>query len=290
MNITGHTQVFGLLGHPVRHSLSPAMHTRLFTALGVDAVYVAFDVHPDTTGERLVDAIRTLDVRGVNLTVPFKSRLVPHLDHVTEAAREADAVNVVIQHGGELTGYNTDGEGFCRSLEEDWRPELDGVTAAILGTGGAGRAIAASLADRGASQVLLLNRTESHARTAQRCLRARYPDVDWRTGPLTRRHFASVAPGLDLAVVCTSGAADSLLRSLDPLALPAHAAWCDINYWQTDPPHSATLRASGRAFVDGLGMLIHQGALSFELFTGLPVDPSRIRQQLPTSSKSDPPV
>ena len=88
MKVTGHTRVFGLVGHPVRHSLSPAMHTALFQRHGVDGVYVAFDVHPDQAGE-VARAVRTLDIRGVNLTVPFKTAILPDLDHVTRAAAEA---------------------------------------------------------------------------------------------------------------------------------------------------------------------------------------------------------
>ncbi|RME28554.1 MAG: shikimate dehydrogenase, partial [Deltaproteobacteria bacterium] len=108
--ISARTRVFGLVGHPVRHSLSPAMYNELFQRYGLDAVYVAFDVDP-TRAEAVADAVRTLGLVGVNLTVPFKERVLPALDHMTVAAEEAGAVNVVIHVGGTLTGYNTDGEG-----------------------------------------------------------------------------------------------------------------------------------------------------------------------------------
>ena len=115
--ISAQTRLYGLIGHPVRHSLSPAMYNELFRRFGLDARYLAFDVDPRRS-DRVSDAIRTLDLVGVNLTVPFKERVLPQLDHMTQAAREAGAVNVVICVDGWLTGYNTDGEGLLRSLLE----------------------------------------------------------------------------------------------------------------------------------------------------------------------------
>lgn len=285
MRLSGRTLVFGLVGHPVRHSLSPAMHNGVFRELGIDAVYVAFDVHPER-GDLVADAVRTLDLRGCNLTVPFKGGILSRLDRVTRAAAEAQAVNTVIQHRGFLTGYNTDGEGFARAVEERFGPLPDGSRAVVLGTGGAGRAIAAALAVRGAAEVVLLNRTLRRARAAAANLARYFPTTSFPTDQLSPQAFAEVADRIDLAVNCTAGPATETIRSLPAHRLPQRAIWVDINYWQTDPPHLAERRSRGLRCQDGLPMLVHQGALSFELFTGYPVEASQLRAYLPAETRS----
>jgi len=279
--ISGHTRVFGLIGHPVRHSLSPEMHTTLFGQLGLDAVYLAFDVHPDHA-DRVTTAIRTLDLVGVNLTVPFKERVVPYLDHRTQAVEEAGAANVVTNVDGWLTGYNTDGEGLVRSLaeQEDWRPE--GKRCLVLGAGGAGRAVSASLAAGGAARVCVLNRTVSRAEAAVEHLSRFSPAVEYASGDLGAERIVAEAPESDLVVNCLGGGAVQALDDLDVARLPARAIWVDVNYWMADPPKAADCIARGIRFVDGMGMLIHQGALSFELFTGHPIEPGELRAILGT--------
>ena len=267
--ISGHTRVFGLIGHPVRHSLSPRLHSALFKRLGLDAVYVAFDVHPDRAAG-VSDAIRTLDLAGVNLTAPFKERVLPHLDRLTIAAEEAGAVNVVINVGGHLTGYNTDGEGLILSLEEDLGRRPAGARCAVLGAGGAGRAVAASL---GARRVVILNRTEARAREACAHLARRMPGVPFESGPLNPAAFDALAPRLDLVFNCLGPGAERTVEAFPVAGLPPSAAWCDINYWMDEPPRMAACAARGLSTLDGLGMLLHQGALSFELFTGHPIGP-----------------
>lgn len=268
--ISARTRVFGLIGHPVRHSLSPAMYNELFRRYGLDAVYLAFDVDPDRA-EQVADAVRTLDLVGINLTVPFKERVLPELDHMTVAAEEAGAVNVVIHVGGVLTGYNTDGEGLVRFLEAQGRPMRD-QRAVILGGGGTGRAVASALLDRGAAGVTVLNRTLSRAIAAIRALENRFGHTDLHAGPLTREAFAETAAGADLVVNCTAGGAAPLIASLDPSVVKPGGAWIDVNYWMDSPPLEQRCDQLGLQFETGLGMLVHQGALAFELFTGHPVE------------------
>ncbi len=272
--VTGATRVYGLIGHPVRHSLSPAMYNRLFAQFGIDAVYVALDVHPDFA-DRVADAIRTLDLVGVNLTVPFKERVLPFLDRSTVAAQEAGAVNVVTAVEGTLTGYNTDGEGFVRSLAEEQGPKLHGCEVVVLGAGGAARAIASTLMDRGVKSLTLLNRTLARAEKAAQSLPGTV-----NVGPLTPASFAQLAPKSQLVINCTSGPAEALVGALDPSKLCAGASWVDINYWMPSPPLKAECEAAGVRFHEGIGMLAHQGALAFELFTGHPVTGDEIRAAL----------
>ena len=274
--ITGHTRVFGLVGHPVRHSLSPAMYNTLFAQFDIDAVYLAFDVPPDEA-EHVADMIRVMGLVGVNLTVPFKERIVDGLDGLTAAARESGAVNVVTQIDGSLMGYNTDGEGFVRSLEEEQGPNPKGIHAIILGAGGAARAVASGLLDRGASKITFLNRTKSRAVQASEALKEGFPEANFDVRSLACEPFADAASSAQLVVNCTSGPASEVVSGFDVDPLPKTASWVDINYWMGQPPAERACREAGIRFHNGLGMLAHQGALAFELFTGHPVTGAEIR-------------
>jgi len=274
--ISGHTRVFGLVGHPVRHSLSPAMYNALFERFNIDAVYLAFDVHPDQA-DKVADLVRVMDLAGVNLTVPFKETILPNLDSATAAAKEAGAVNVVTQMDGTLMGYNTDGEGFVRSLAEEDGPDPGGIHAIVLGAGGAARAVASGLLDRGAKRITFLNRTESRAVEAANAMAQTYGQATVDTGTLTAADFADHANSSRLVVNCTSGPAAEIVAGFDPGALDTNASWVDINYWMDDPPCQRTVVAAGHKFHTGLGMLAHQGALAFELFTGYPATGAELR-------------
>jgi shikimate dehydrogenase len=277
--ITGHTQVFGLVGHPVRHSFSPAIYNTLFARFGIDAVYLAFDVDPEQAN-RVAEMIRVMGLVGVNLTVPFKERILEDLDGLTAAAKEAGAVNVVTNVDGTLMGYNTDGEGFVRSLAEEGGPDPDGLHAVILGAGGAARAVASGLLDRGAASITFLNRTIPRAEEAASALQAGFSSAVLDVGPLNADGFSAVNKEARLVVNCTSCPAAEAVAGLDPASLSAGSSWVDINYWMAEPPAKEACLTAGVRFHDGLGMLAHQGALAFELFTGYPVTGSEIRTVL----------
>lgn len=276
MIVSGHTRVFALLGHPVHHSLSPAMHNELFRRARVDAVYVAFEVRPDRA-DQVADAIRTLGLAGANLTVPFKERVLGDLDEVDPAAALAGAVNVVLLRDGRLVGFNTDGDGYVRALREEMGVDPAGRGAAVLGAGGTGRAVAAALATSGASSVRFYNRTMARAEAAAASLAARFPGTRFSAAPLAPREFAAYADSHDLVVNCTSGPGAGAVAALDVRALRPGSVWTDANYWMSDPPQLAACVRRGVRIQRGIGMLIHQGALSFELFAGVPVDGDAIR-------------
>lgn len=272
--ITGHTRVFGLVGHPVRHSLSPAMHNELFRRRRIDAIYVAFDV-PPARAPAVALSVRTLHLAGVNLTVPFKERVLPDLDDLSESARLAGAVNVVVRAGDALVGHNTDGEGYVRALVEEMGASPRGANAVILGAGGTGRAVAAALAATGAAQVTLLNRTRARAELACAALSLAFPGTHFAHGDLDA--LARAGDGADLVVNCTSGDATKAVANLDISQIRPGAVWTDANYWMADPPQLAACAARGVRIQRGIGMLMHQGALSFALFTGADVDTDTIR-------------
>ena len=287
--ITGHTRVFALVGHPVRHSLSPQMHSKLLEQCGLDGIYVAFDVNPEDA-DRVAEAIRVLGLSGVNLTVPFKERILPFLDEMTLAAREAGAVNVVTNVDGVLTGYNTDGEGFLASMREEHHFQPEGKRCLVLGAGGAARAITASLAAANAKEVVMLNRTLPRAEVAVASLSKFNPNCQLRAGALSPAVFEAFAPNIDLVVNCLGGGAEASVEALSIEAIAPRAIWADINYWMESPPQLENCKSRGLPVSTGLGMLIHQGALSFELFTGHPIDVASLHRIVKAVRKASDPI
>ena len=272
--ITGATRVYALVGHPIRHSLSPAMHNELFRRLGVDAVYVALDVPPESA-DGVASAIRTLGLAGCNLTVPFKERVVAGLDRLSPAAAQSGAVNVVIREGEALVGHNTDGEGYLRALREELGVDPAGRDAVVLGAGGTGRAVGAALAGAGAASVTWCNRTAARAEAAVEALAPCFPGVRFVAKPLTDEAFSSRP--WSLVVNCLSGPGVPVVEGFDVAGLAAGAVWTDANYWMAEPPLFAACAARGVRIQRGIGMLMHQGARSFELFTGHAVAADTIR-------------
>lgn len=259
------TAAYALLGHPVAHSRSPALHGHWFARHGIDATYRAIEVDP-TRHRELRSIVVANGLRGANVTVPFKAAILAQLDQLTPLARAAGSANTLWWDGDRLCGDSTDGPGFVRALPrapDRARPAL------ILGSGGAGRAVAAGLAGAGWERVVLLARDPEGAVASLLSLRAAFPDTAFAAGPLG--DWADLAPGAGLVVVAVSAPGRDAIRALDPAPVPSDACWCDLNYWDADPPHRATL---GARFVDGRGMLIHQAALAFERWTGIAPDPA----------------
>jgi shikimate dehydrogenase len=152
MNVTGNTRITGLFGYPVEHTLSPLMHNAAFEHLGLDYCYLPFSVHPDSL-KTAVEAVRALTLAGVNVTIPHKEAVIPYLDTVNEEALFIGAVNTIVNRGGTLTGYNTDGRGFMRALSENnISPENKRVL--VVGAGGASRAISYYLSEKAAKLCL----------------------------------------------------------------------------------------------------------------------------------------
>ena len=266
--IRGTTRTFALLGHPVAHSLSPAMHNAWFAHHGLDAVYVALPVAPSAA--RLAEAIHTLGLSGANITVPHKTRLGAALDLLGPVAAATGAVNTIVRRGDQLHGYNTDAEGFVRGWREAGGEPV-GARAIVLGAGGAGRAVAAGLASHGADSVTLLNRS---ARPVD-ALAAAWPDTQFAVEPLDAwRHRSAEA---SLVVNALPSAGRPLVAALDLSSLATDVWWSDLNYWDDAPPGLAEASARGLRTATGHKMLLHQGALAFALFTGIEPDPAIAR-------------
>lgn len=269
-----------LLGHPVGHSLSPAMQDAAFEALGLTARYVPRDVGPEALPDA-VAALRADDVLGANVTVPHKEAMVPLLDALDAEARALGAVNTVVREGDRLRGGNTDAVGFARSLREAG-VRVDGARVLLLGAGGAARAVAWALLQGGAAELRLWNRTAARAEA----LRAVLADARVRVA-----EGAAVGEA-DLVVNATS--VGMARGGVDPDASPLPGPWparagvaVDIVYRPRETRFLREARAAGWRGVDGLGMLLHQGAASFEAWTGREAPVASMRAALEAALRAE---
>jgi shikimate dehydrogenase len=275
---------YGILGWPVEHSRSPAMQNAAFQARGLDAVYVHFAVHPDRVGDA-VRGLRALGVRGANVTVPHKEAVLAELDQVTPEARAIGAVNTIVRDGERLIGHNTDAEGLSRSLEEAG-VELSFAQVTVLGAGGAARAAVVGLAMRGASRVWVAARRLEQAEALVADLQAACPKCVLTPRALSAEALREVFPETSLLVQSTSATlahapdAEGFAAALPIDALPRGASVVDLVYKPLETSVLARARARGLRAVDGLGMLLHQGALAFELWTHVPAPLAAMRSAL----------
>jgi len=257
VKITGKTKITGLFGYPVEHTLSPAMHNAAFEALNLDYCYVAFPVHPDSL-EDAVRAVRALNLSGVNVTIPHKEKVISLLDKIDKEASFIGAVNTIVNSEGILTGYNTDGRGFMQSLSEG-DISVEGKDILIIGAGGASRAISYYLSQMAKKLSLYGIDKNRVGRLVQdlKEIRDNVSSIEDISG-IDRFHIIINATPLGL-------------KKEDPLPfdtdlLKPDQTICDLIYKRTQLLEGASKK--GCITLDGLGMLLWQGAFAFELWTG----------------------
>lgn len=276
--ITGKTRLLGVIGWPVEHTRSPGMQAAAIEAAEVDFTYVPLPVAPERVGEA-VRGLRALGFRGVNVTVPHKQAVIPFLDTLSPTAQGIGAVNtIVVEEDGTLRGENTDADGALHALEEETGTNVRGASVAVIGAGGAGRAAAFGAAQRGAARVVLLNRTADRARVIAEDLRKVFPQtrVDVPEAP-TRETLADCSIFLQMTSL---GMKPGDALPLDPALMPAEAVGLEAVYAPLETPWRKGCQARGMRIVDGLAMLVAQGARSFELWTGRPADTAAMRRAL----------
>lgn len=263
MNITGKTRITGLFGYPVEHTLSPAMHNAAFEHLGLDYCYLPFLVHPNSLG-KAVDSIRALSMAGVNVTVPHKEAVISFLNDVNEEACFIGAVNTVVNREGRLTGHNTDGRGFMRSLEENGIP-VAGNKVLVVGAGGASRAVGYYISEKAASLAIHdIDRNKLHKLVSD------LSNIRKNVMALTQIDDPA---GFDIIINATPlGLRKGDPSPVDISALSPTQTVCDLIYKRTSLLDLAAQK--GCRTMDGLGMLLWQGVLAFELWTSVtpPVD------------------
>lgn len=277
MNITAHTKPFAVLGHPIGHSLSPVMHNAAFYALGMDAVYLAFDVDPDWLMDMLT-AMADMGFGGVNLTVPLKEVAFKGLPDLDESARMLGAVNTVEFLPGGMKGHNTDGKGFLLAVEEAFGVTVAGLSVFIIGSGGAGRAVAITCAVKGAERIALTDMVADRPQQAAAEISRLVPEAAVETIPADQRTWEKTCADTDLVVQTTPvGMKEDDESLLAPTAFHERHIVFDLVYMYPETAFMKAARQSGARAANGLGMLLHQGARALSIWTGhkAPVDVMR---------------
>ncbi len=263
--ITGATRVAGVIGSPVRHSLSPAVHNAAFAAAGVPWVYVAFDVAPGRAADALA-AARALGLGGLSVTMPHKDDIADAVDELDPAAAALHSVNTVVPlPGGRMKGYSTDGAGFVAALDEAGHAPA-GRRIAVLGAGGAARSVIDALARAGADELVIINRSNDRARAAAAL-----------AGPAGRVGDQHDVRHCDMVINATSVGMGSTEMPVDAALLHAGQVVADLVYHPLDTALLQSARRAGAATVDGLGMLVHQAVLQQVLWLGIRPDPQVMR-------------
>jgi shikimate dehydrogenase len=274
MMIDGHTTLVGLIGWPVEHSLSPAMHNAAFDALGLNWRYVPLSVPPGRV-EAAVHGLAALGFRGANVTVPHKQAVIPALDIIDSSAQTLGAVNTLIVRRDEdrtstIAGHNTDSQGFVGALQQGGFEPEGGSRAVVVGAGGSARAVVFGLLWSGTREITVLNRTLGRAQALVFDLGEQH---GWasrlRALPLTPQALIESARAADLLVNTTSlGMWPQVNGSIWPedVPVPSHLTVFDLVYNPLETRLLRQTRQSGARGIDGLGMLVRQGALAFGMW------------------------
>ncbi len=254
MIIDQHTRLYGVTGYPIGHSLSPTMHNRAFSAKGLNAVYMAFETRDIAGG---LKGMRALGIKGMSVTLPHKSAVIPLLDEVDGLAKRIGAINTIVNDDGRLVGYNTDAVGALKALEE--KLDLSGKTCVIIGAGGAARAIGFILKENGV-ELVVANRSAERGKALALSLACPFM-------PLSEMEKATA----DLLINTTP---IGMIPRKDRCPVPEQIlkkgmAVMDIIYNPLETRLLKMARDRGCLTINGLSMFIHQGAEQFRLWTGL---------------------
>ncbi|WP_456391904.1 shikimate dehydrogenase [Persephonella sp.] len=264
-DINGQTAVYGIIGYPVKHSKSPQFQTAAFVSLGINAVYLPFQVRPEDL-KKAVEGIKALSIKGFNVTVPHKEEIIPLLDELSEEVKYIGACNTVINLDGYLKGFNTDADGFIQGLKEIL-PEVHDKKFLIIGAGGASRAVIYGLIKEGVQSIHLANRTAGRIHRIIQDFSTLNRFVYRIIHPLGLDEIESVLPEIDVIVNTTSvGLKDEDPHLFDYSKIEKRHTVVDIIYKKT--PLLEAAEKKGCLWQDGLPMLLYQGAKAFEIWTG----------------------
>jgi len=265
MKIDQHTALYGVIGNPVRHSLSPALHNAAFSETGLNAVYLAFE-----TGdiEECVKGIRALGIKGTSITIPFKTAVMPFLDEIDPLAKRIGAVNTIVNDSGRLKGYNTDALGALKALKE--KIKLPGMTCLIIGAGGAARAIGCMLKEQDVA-VSIVNRSRKRGEALARSLGCPFVPLDAigaaKGGILVQTTPVGMVPHIDQCPV-PENILEQGMVVMDIVYVPAETLLLKL------------ARNRGCVIIGGVDMFIHQGAEQFRLWTGFDPPVAAMRHAL----------
>ena len=258
--VSAETRVCAVIGDPVRHSQSPRLHNAAYEALGLDRVYLAFEV-PAGRGREAVRSIVDLGIDGLNVTMPHKEAAAAACDELTVDAAALRSVNTVVRRSdGTLLGASTDGDGFLRSLA-DAGVDPAGADVLVVGARGAARAVVQALGRVGARVTVAARRSDAADAAAGLAPAGRAVGLEGIAAALA--HAALVVQATPLGM-------DATTLAFDPAPIGPEHTVCDLVYHPAVTPLLAAAQAAGATTVGGIGMLLHQAALAFELHTGLP--------------------
>ncbi|UNC92576.1 shikimate dehydrogenase [Candidatus Contubernalis alkaliaceticus] len=269
--VSGKTSIFGLIGDPIQHSLSPKMHNTAFQHLKLDSIYVAFRVKAEDLSDA-VRGLRALNVKGFNVTAPHKESVIPLLDQLSEESAVIGAVNTVKNEDGILTGYNTDGGGFTRFIKEQLKVRLQGKKVVMVGLGGAAKSIAYYLCKENIKSLIISNRNQDKAQKYSELLKKKF-NIAVTGIPLEGQILNAFMKKCDLLIyglpmdVVSGG---ELI--IDPDVFPSNMLLFDLRYHPKETQVMKLAREKGLSSYNGEGMLLYQGVQAFQVFTGL--DPS----------------
>ena len=268
LKIDGHSKIYALLGHPVEHTASCAMHNTAFEALGINACYIALDVEANYLKQALA-ALRALNIAGVNITIPHKQTCMKYLDKIDLQAKNIGAVNTIINKNGKLIGYNTDADGFIDSLKFDAAFSIKGKSIFIMGAGGAARAIAFSLADKNPEVIYIQDIKDRLASKLVLSLKKYYPklkviNISFKDKKRTMSFLSEVNLFINATGVGLSKK-DPVV--VDVKLLNKKALVCDLIYNPKEPVLLRAAKKRGLKVLNGEGLLLYQGLRAFKIWT-----------------------
>ncbi|MBE3037054.1 MAG: shikimate dehydrogenase [Candidatus Atribacteria bacterium] len=269
-DINGKTKIIGVIGKNIENSLSPLIHNQIILKHSLNFCYLPFQVAETNLG-KAIQGIKALNIRGVNITFPYKEKVIKLLDEVEESARRIGAVNTIVNNKGILTGYNTDVIGFKKSLQEDGKFAIKGEKAIILGAGGAARAVVYALLEEGIEEMYIFNRTPEKAEKIKQDLLPFFPGSNINIFPLEKERLNDKIEETHLLVNVTSlGMPPKINNTPLPGKILFHPNLLayDLIY---HPAKTLFLRQAERAgakIINGLPMLVYQGIESLYLWTG----------------------
>ncbi len=277
--VSGKTRICGIIGDPVEHSMSPAMHNAAFRELGIDYIYIPFRVKKEDLC-KAIEGMRALNMKGLNVTIPHKVAVIPFLDELDPLAEKIGAVNTIVNDDGIFKGYNTDATGFLQALlEKEIEPE--GKRIVILGAGGASRAISFILADRGAHLVILNRLLELDW---ARELASRISQIFGKKVAALELNRENLARALDNADILVNATSVGMSPNVDETPVSSDLLTPDITIFDIvyNPIKTRLLREAeikGTKIIGGVDMLVWQGVLAFEKWTGLKAPVELMRKE-----------
>jgi shikimate dehydrogenase len=265
--ISGETKVYGIIGNPISHTMSPTMHNAAFKELRLNCIYVPFLVE-EAGLVYAIEGMRAMDIKGLNVTMPHKLTIIPLLDHLDPLAEKIGAVNTVVNSSGILTGYNTDAAGFIKALLDNCI-YMQGQRVVVMGAGGVSRAICFALAEQ-KYEVCIINRTYKKALRLANEISHTF-NRDFKAYKMNEKNLKSILSGANILVNATSIGMDSTVDRTPVAAalLNSELVVFDTIYRPIETKLLKSAKNNGARVIGGLDMLLWQGAIAFKLWTGL---------------------